>query len=516
METLSGPRRRIVIAVDLLPLKPGGENGGIKPAIFTLLRAVQDVEEEALIFLFLTNTAAHSEVRTLARDQDLLLCVLHDPKHPLPTATTSEFSIIPPPSNLLQTLRVDALYCPFGAATFHTEGIPTVALIADLLHRDYPFTLTSEAVAARELYVSNTIRVATQIQCISRSGMERVATHYEVPPSQLFYTYLPIHHRLTASAQTLASRRSEIAHRPFFFYPANLWLHKNHEVLLLSYVRYKEEACEDAWDLVLTFHEDERAQLLRALVDTLGISRSVQLRGFVSEADLHDIWVTAGALVFPSLHEGFGIPLLEAMHYGVPIITGSEFSLGEVAGDACYRVDPRKPASITAALHAVSQNVDLRETLREQGRQRLALFELKAAAQSLTRVFRNVTRHEEDFPRLPTYSLILPALITPTPHSNELWQIELQCEAKHTGKLTAYLDELPFASFELIPEHNHTFSFSCRPGGRPLAIRAVRRLSDGHVKQDASCALSFTNISAHGPDGQRILLYGEPQWANAS
>jgi len=502
--------RRVVVAVDLLPLRPGGENGGIKPAIITLLRAVRAAAQNKLVFVFLTNSASHLQVRELAAPEDILICVLEEAAQPFDEFKTREgdFKLVPVPANLVQELGVDLLYCPFGATTFHVPDIPTIALIADLLHKDYPFTLTEQQIAEREAYLQKTMRDATLLQSISRSGMERLTEHYGVPRQRLFYTYLPIHRRLESARVEGTAPAKPITARPFFFYPANLWLHKNHEVLLLSYARYCQNAGDEAWDLVLTFHEDVRAEYLKSLTKILGVSDKVHFLGFLDEAGLHQIWVEAGALVFPSLHEGFGIPLLEAMHYGVPIITSQEFALREVAGDACYPFDPRKPASLSEALREVSRNEELRAGLVRAGRQRLELFDVKAAAHVLFEAFSSVIRTEGDLPRKPRYAQVPPLLSTPTPGSARRWEIDIHFQAPASSpRCSIYLDDLPFAFFRPAAGAKQKFSFVCRPEGRTLALRLnAGEGSNGNGSMDGG-DVSITRIVAREEQGGRVLLY---------
>ena len=515
VERARGASRPIVVAVDLLPLIPGGENGGIKPAIFSLLRELAHQADGCLIFVFLTKSASHGEVRQIAGPNDILICALEDPLHAadaIEKAERAEFKLIPPPPELLRTIDVDLLYCPFGMTSFYIPGIPTVALIADLLHRDYPFSLTEQQISEREAYIQETIRVATKIQCISRSGVERMVANYNnIEATKLFYTYLPIHLRLGGSSNGADKETKGPVSRPFFFYPANLWIHKNHEILLLSYARYRERAGGAAWDLLLTFHEDPRAAELRSLARTLGISEYVRFAGFVCEHELHNIWQTAGALVFPSLHEGFGIPLVEAMHYGVPIITSAEFSLKEVAGDACYLIDPRKPCSLANALFEVSTNAELRAELVRRARERLMLFDLRIAARVLLDQFYSAIRTEEDFPRRPDAAAGQTAILTsPTPASEERWQIEIAC--CRTGshqKLSVYLDDFPYGTFHRANRED-AFSFVCRPQGRILGVLRAPSTNSKNAEQSDSSDHPVTRIVAHDLHGRRIILYEKP------
>ena len=499
---------RLVVAVDLLPLRPGGENGGLKPAIFSLLRAVRCQAPDATVFLFLTNSASHAQVRELAGPNDILACVLEDPHYPLANQSDepNEYKLVPAPPQLVQLLDADLLYCPFGATTFHVPGVPTIALIADFLHRDYPFTLSAAQIAERETYIQKTLSDATLVQCISRAGVERAQANYQIASDRLFYTYLPIHARL-ANLQLADDKAgpASLPNSPFFFYPANLWLHKNHEVLLCGYARYVRLAKGEPWPLVLTFHEDLRAQYLRALARILGIERNVHFMGFLSEQELHQVWRRAGALVFPSLHEGFGIPLLEAMHYRVPIISSDRFSLREVGGDAVYLTDAKKPVSLSDALLAVSTQPELRARLVELGRQRLCLFDINVAARTLLDAFMAATRKADDFPRPPHYENTAELAVAATPASTDPWTIEIQYAAEDTAKCIVYLNDVPFASFASSTAAAERFSFVCRPDGRTLTVR-----QGCNTQATGPGQITIKKVMAKHAPGEEILLYAEP------
>ena len=246
----------LTIAVDLIPVRPGGVNGGHKPAIFAILAEASRQMGEEVAWVFLTNSSTHGEIRSLARKQDILICLEEFPNHPFtqpPSTSPSEFKLVPQPPDLIKSLGVDLLYCPFGATYLHAEGTPTLAFIADLLHLDYPLTLTPAQISERKAYIGHTVKVAAMIQCNSRSGVERMMARYGIPEEKLFHTYLPIQLRLDQQL----SVAKDFAHepglkKPYFFYPANLWAHKNHETLLLAYRLYREHAGSEAWDLVLS------------------------------------------------------------------------------------------------------------------------------------------------------------------------------------------------------------------------------------------------------------------------
>ncbi len=119
-----------------------------------------------------------------------------------------------------------------------------------------------------------------------------------------------------------------------------------------------------------TGHEDE----LREQARSLGLQDSVRFPGWLTAEELEGLWAIARAFVFPSLYEGFGLPVLEAMARGVPVACSNASSLPEVAGDAALLFDPRDTAAIADALLALLADEPLRDRLRARGAERVRQF----------------------------------------------------------------------------------------------------------------------------------------------
>src|SRR6516225_5837178 len=376
---------------------PGGENGGVKFAILELLRGLKSNFGDRVTFLFLSANDTAEETRSLQGADDAVVCILRRRRDPwarviqaVELATRARLAV----RRLKRRHQIDLLYCPFGGASFASANTPTVALVSDLLHRDFPFSLSAQDQEWRELNFRKLASYADYYQVISEFTGQRLQSLYKIPAQQIFRTYLPIQRRLLSSigilpvgkvaqASSLQSHNrleacatfSSLDAKPFFFYPANFWAHKNHELLLIAYQLYLAGAGDRAWDLVLTGHRDERARYLQRVAQDLDILPRVQFLGHVPEATLADLYSTASCLVFPSLYEGFGIPILEAMSFGLPIVCSREASIPEIAGEAALYADTRNPLELASALQRMTEDENLRNSLAELGRIRISKFD---------------------------------------------------------------------------------------------------------------------------------------------
>jgi glycosyltransferase involved in cell wall biosynthesis len=144
---------------------------------------------------------------------------------------------------------------------------------------------------------------------------------------------------------------------------------------------------ERAWKLVMTAGHDKQSERLRLLASSLGLEGGVKFRGEVDERELNRICQSASALIFPSRYEGFGIPLIEAMHFGLPIVCGRGGSQLEVAGKAAIYVNVEDPEDIAATMERLTEDAALRHQLVANGKRQLQKFLLRAEIDKLMRFF---------------------------------------------------------------------------------------------------------------------------------
>lgn len=126
---------------------------------------------------------------------------------------------------------------------------------------------------------------------------------------------------------------------------------------------------------------------IRKMVGSLGLQDHVVFAGSIEDEDLPDLYRGAHLFVYPSLYEGFGLPILEAMACGIPVITSNISSMPEVAGDAAVLVDPRDPEGLASAMASVLTDEALREKLRQKGIARARGFSWDAVARKTLEVY---------------------------------------------------------------------------------------------------------------------------------
>lgn len=389
---LFAEQRPIRIGVDLLRMSPGGVNGGIKPFVYACLAEIGRQRGPRFNFAVIAPSALRTELAELLRVGDYVL----EPGDEQVTVLRRDAAgwraagTFPAGDDLTRRAEIDVLYAPFGTSRFLRPTLPSVSLIVDVLHQELPSALPVEEVNYRQQWFARVAADATYIQCNSAYVTERFTRACAVSPARCFRVYNAVQNRLAAAPETLPPPGTPEG--PFFFYPANLWPHKNHETLLVAYRLYLQGAASRAWPLVLTGQPDARMTLLEELRDGLALTERVRFLGHLDDLAFAAVWARAGALVFPSLHEGFGIPLLEAMRFGVPIIAANAGSLPEVGGDACLYVDATDPLALADALRRIAIREGLREDLVARGRVRLGAYDLTLEAGRLAHFLERAAR----------------------------------------------------------------------------------------------------------------------------
>ncbi len=226
---------------------------------------------------------------------------------------------------------------------------------------------------ARALLTVSEYTKAQLIESFRLPAHKIVVTHEAVDPEQSSIA--------TVSQTVLNQYRIK---KPYILYVGNAYPHKNLERLICAYKLLIESGVSHY--LVLVGKHDYFYERLKKEVALLNLQGRVLFPGFVTDKDLPAIYEHASVYTFPSLLEGFGLPPLEAMAHGVPVVAARSSSLPEVLGDAARYCDPQSEEDIAAAIYAVLEDANVRQIMIQRGLKRVSLFswdKLATTTQSL-------------------------------------------------------------------------------------------------------------------------------------
>jgi glycosyltransferase involved in cell wall biosynthesis len=276
----------------------------------------------------------------------------------------------------------DVLHSPALTAPLFTRAA-NVVVLADTTWISVPDLGRGQKGTVRlwQTVVPQVARRADRVIAISDASASDVQTHLGVRRDRI--DVVPPGCGTTASAQPTPEdevrERLGVGLGPIVLNVATKKLHKN-QLRLIQAFRGVRKAFPDA-HLVLAGAQTPYEEVLRTEAARLGLERAVAFPGYVSDEDLEGLYAAASVFVFPSLNEGFGLPVLEAMARGVPVVTSASASLPEVAGDAALLVDPTSVDEIEQASVAVLRDRTLSEHLSEAGRARPSAFTWDRSAQ---------------------------------------------------------------------------------------------------------------------------------------
>ena len=353
--------RRSAVAVDLTAILPGAENGGAKLVAVQLVQAMANLQPDRELAL-LTTDRCHDELADLEGGN------VHRRRVDPGLAGSPLVEDEP---------RCSLLFSPTTAPPFKDPRVPLVSLIHDLQFRTYPEFFPPEELAAREIAFRRAVRWSQRVVTVSDYVRRSVLESSPLAPERVRTIYSATTHRFPDVAEAQAEdvlARYGVRRRKFLLYPANFWPHKNHGMLLTAFGQWCHRHPDSDLRLVLTGADRPDPARVRQAADGMGLDGRVVFPGYVPDADLAALLDGALALVFPSLYEGFGLPVLEAMARGCPVLCSNLTALPEVAGDAALYFDPRKPADIVAALERLTGDPDTAEDLRRRGLRRAAEF----------------------------------------------------------------------------------------------------------------------------------------------
>jgi glycosyltransferase involved in cell wall biosynthesis len=283
---------------------------------------------------------------------------------------------------------IDVLHSP-NMTTPRLKKAKLVVTIHDLSFLVYPNFHTPANLRFSKRQTALATKYAAKIIAVSHHTKRDLMSYYSIPGERIYViheaarkVYYP-EKNVDAIQRCLAQLN---IYKNFILFVGSLEPRKNVGTLIKAYAEYLK-ANPDQYLLVITGGRGWLNHDIYALVAELGIDQHVRFLGYIQESDLRCLYSVAKVFVYPSLYEGFGLPPLEAMACGAPVITSHTSSLPEVVGDAAILIDPYNVEELFHAIQIVLLDDDLRLQLRKKSLERAKLFSWTRTAQETLAVY---------------------------------------------------------------------------------------------------------------------------------
>lgn len=375
------------IAVDARFLGPRGK--GLGRYVEKLLKYLAIVDQ-------------HNEYFVLLRDENWQSWQSpnerwHRVRAPWRWYTTAEQIHLP---RLLYSLKVDLVHFPhFNVPLLYTGKF--VVTIHDLILSRYPTERASTLEPfyfwlkhlAYRLIIRSATKRAKHIITVSNFSRDEIVGEFGVKPERVSVTYEAVDPGAPAQPGAIGHLLNRIGvNRPYFLYVGNAYPHKNIERLIEAFGRLLKYGYD--YQLVLVGGMDYFYQRVRRYAEAAGLvkNKRVIFPGFVSDDVLASLYAGCFTYVFPSKAEGFGLPPLEAMQYGAPVVSSNATCLPEILGGAALYFDPEDINSMRQALERVCTDETLRMRLAQLGPEHVRRYSWSRMAEQTLAVYQSVVQ----------------------------------------------------------------------------------------------------------------------------
>jgi len=363
------------IAIDVHSL--GTQAGGNETYYRQLIRGLSADPRQNSYTLFHTHPFT---LEAIQNDRRFTLCTV--PKNPIVRLSLSL------PAKLRQ-IRPDLFHCQYVQPAGGYAR--TVVTIHDLAHEHFPeFFHPMEAFRMKKL-VRWTARHASHILTVSEFSAADIAERFHLSRDKITVAYQspsPDFHPRDKQQSADYLAKAYGIRDPFILYVGRIQARKNLPRLVEAFAHLRRRGA--AARLVMVGKKDWQYEQLLGKIRELALEPFVTFPGFVPFGDLPLFYNAADVFVFPSIFEGFGLPIMESMASGVPTITSFGSSLEEVAGDGCLLIDPTNTDSIAKALERVLGDQDLRRDLIDRGLRRAGQFRQDELAKKTLAVYESL------------------------------------------------------------------------------------------------------------------------------
>lgn len=338
------------LGINIVPFFPG-KIGGAEQYIRNIISGLEN-KEDIQLYLFLNKYA----LPTFKETEKVKLVEIN-------LAIPHALQL----NHYIEYYAIDVWFCPLFHLIPEKCAIPSVVSIFDIQQEYYPEYFDKFELEMRKRQTANTVKVADKILTISEFSKSTLLEKYDINADKIIVTHLDadscFNNEITEDKlKKIKSRLPE----DYILYPANSWPHKNHIKLLEAFHILKQKY-RLPLKLVFTGSHNKEKPKIENFIIRHGLKDDIKYLGYIPQEDMPYVFAGASMIAFPSLFEGFGIPLVEAMKSGVPIACSTFGSIPEVAGNAALYFDALNPNDIAEKLYMLYTDKELRISLIEKG-----------------------------------------------------------------------------------------------------------------------------------------------------
>ncbi len=268
----------------------------------------------------------------------------------------------------LRKIKPDVFISPDGYLSLSAQ-VPSVLVIHDLAFEHYPQYIDKISSAYYRHFTSKYCQKATKIATVSNFSKQDIISRYKIAAEKISVTYNGVKEQFQPLSENEkeAVRKQFSEEKKYFVYAGSLHPRKNIARLFKAFDKFKSDS-ESDYKLVIAGAKGWMMQEINEVYNAMQFKSEVVFTGHLNAEDLSKVIAAAKAMVYVSLFEGFGIPIIEAMKCEVPVITSATSSMPEVAGDAAIIINPEDETAISNAMMQLYSNEGLCAQLIEKGK----------------------------------------------------------------------------------------------------------------------------------------------------
>jgi glycosyltransferase involved in cell wall biosynthesis len=378
------------IVVDGLTAKIGGGVTYLKNLMLNMV----ELAPQHKFYIFLKKEL-ESEFRQVNSSDKHNLQVISFPIHNKIELIFYEFIVMP---FILRKIEADLVYCPADIAPLLVPCHLVIGVQHQFIYYPEVYNRLSIYNYLMKFIIKRSLKKADGIICISESLKKRLKEYFKINEEKISVIYHGTEFKSYKSS--ILCKNPELQaiisdNRKIILSVSTIAPHKNYEVLLEAYSMLDKEYTKNYKVVIVGKRLEPYFSKLVKICKNLNISQDIIFTDFISFEALEYLYRNSVLFVFPSLLEGFGLPPLEAMYFGIPVLSSNSPAMPEILGDAAIYFDPYNPLDLKEKIKMLLENNKIRDDLITRGYQRVSLFSWQRCALETLKFFEKITEENE-------------------------------------------------------------------------------------------------------------------------